>query len=149
MVGRHPCFIGNRRTRALQDRSSLFSAQAYSVKAGSWVRAAGQDRVFTSSCQGSPGAKLPLEQEQGPWRKRPLHLMAPWGPVLVPCGRGQHHLTAGLRTLWLHLLSALDGQRTVFKKKKKILKNLGVEEMPTRVRRRGRTGGSAFRILEL
>lgn len=38
----------------------LFSAQAYSVKDGSW---AGQS--LTSSCQGSPGAELPLEQGPG------------------------------------------------------------------------------------
>lgn len=51
-------------------------------------------------------------------------------------GGGVEGLRAeGLQSLWLQLLSALDGQRTLFKKKS-FLKYLGGREMPARGRQR-------------
>lgn len=86
-------------------RSSLVSAQT-----GSWVRVTKRGRKANSP----PTRELPPapQTEAGSGRPQGPTL----GPVLVPWARARGCWTVGLRAHWLHLLSALDRQRTVFKK---------------------------------
>lgn len=86
-------------------RSSLVSAQT-----GSWVRVTKRGRKANSA----PTRELPPapQTEAGSGRPQGPTL----GPVLVPWARARGCWTVGLRAHWLHLLSALDRQRTVFKK---------------------------------